>query len=286
MASSVRDYVALTKPGITRMCLLTSAGGLLMAPGDRDLVTVVAALVGSSAVVGGANALNMWWERRTDRLMSRTKRRPLPAGRLDPDRALKFGLWLAVAGLAILGLGTNLVTVVIAALALASYVLIYTPLKYVTPLALLIGAVPGAAPPLLGWTAATGSVDAGGIVLFAILLVWQMPHFLAIALFRKEEYRRAGIQCVPVSRSDAVAKIQAVMWATILTPISMLLTPLGVTGSLYAVCALVLGLGFSTWSYTGLRNDAGGEWARGFFMASLVYLPALTGALVLDVVLR
>lgn len=284
--ASFRDYVALTKPGITRMCLLMCAGGLLMAPGDRELLNVLAALVGSSAVVGGANALNMWWERRTDRLMSRTRRRPLPAGRMAPESALKFGVLISALGLGVLAAGTNAMTVLVAALALGSYVLIYTPLKYVTPMALLIGAVPGAAPPLLGWTAATGSLDAGGLVLFAILLIWQMPHFLAIALFRKQEYANAGIRCVPVHRSDAVAKIQAVMWATILVPTSMLLTPLGVTGGLYAVCALFLGLAFSAWSYTGLRNDAGRDWARGFFMASLVYLPALTGALVLDVVLR
>jgi protoheme IX farnesyltransferase len=166
-----------------------------------------------------------------------------------------------------------------------SYVAIYPPLKYRTPLALVIGAIPGAAPPLLGWTAVTGSLDPPAIVLFGILLVWQIPHFIAIALYRNEEYQRAGIRTVAAVRGDAVAKIQAVAWSMILVPVSMMLTPLGVAGGLYVTCALLMGSGFMAWSFTGLDNDAGPRWARGFFLASLVYLPALTLALTIDVML-
>ncbi|HEY8375444.1 MAG TPA: protoheme IX farnesyltransferase, partial [Nannocystis sp.] len=169
------------------------------------------------------------------------------------------------------------------------YVLVYTPLKYRTPLALLIGAIPGAAPPLLGWTAVTGRLDAGAVALFSILLVWQMPHFLAVTLFRGHEYARAGIRCVPVVRGEAVARIQAALWSALLLPISVLPSVIGLTGPFYCAVALILSLGFFGWACTGLRafGDRATElrWARRFFFASLVYLPALVAALVVDVVL-
>ena len=191
--TALRDLVALTKPGVTRMCLVTTAGGLLLPssgghvpPGleGTSWITIASALVGTAFAVGGANAFNMWWERGTDRLMARTRTRPLPAGRMTPTTALRFAWALSIASIAVLLVGTNALTAVLAASAIAGYVLVYTPLKYRTPAALVIGAVPGAMPPLLGWTAATNSIDAPGLVLFAILLVWQIPHFLAIALYR------------------------------------------------------------------------------------------------------
>ncbi len=277
------DLWALTKPGVTRMCVLTTAGGLMLAPGSISVGSAVAAIVGAAMAVGGANAANMWWERDTDRLMSRTRRRPLPAGRLAPSVALRFSVGLSVASLFVLAVGTNLLTTVLAGLAILSYVLVYTPLKVRTPLALVIGAIPGAVPPLLGWTAVTGSLDPGGLVLFGILLVWQIPHFIAIALYRKAEYARAGIRVVPVVRGDALAKIQAVAWAGILVPLSLMLTPLGVAGYFYLLSAMVLGMAFLGWAFTGLDDAAGTRWARGYFLASLVYLPALTAALAIDV---
>ncbi len=281
---SARELVALTKPGVTRMCLLMTLGGLALAPVPFSWTTCIAATLGTAACVGGANAFNMWLERDADLRMSRTRRRPLPAGRLHPDQAVRFAWLLAIVGVAVLALGTNLLTAALGALAIASYVLVYTPLKYRTPAALIIGAVPGAAPPLLGWTAATGSIDAPALVLFAILLVWQLPHFLAIALYRQDDYARAGIKVVPVVRGAAIAKIQAVAWSMVLVPLSLLLVPLGVAGDAYMAVAFLLGSGFLAWSFTGLDDRAGVKWARGFFLASLVYLPALTIALVLDVV--
>jgi heme o synthase len=282
--SRARELIALTKPGVTRMCLLTTLGGLLLAPGAFSWSVAIAAMVGTAAAVGGANAFNMWLERDADLRMSRTRRRPLPAGRLHPDLAVRFAWLLTLVSAAVLVLGTNLLTAALAMLAIASYVLVYTPLKYRTPLALLIGAIPGAAPPLLGWTAVTGSIDAPALVLFAILLVWQLPHFLAIAIYRQDDYARAGIKVVPVVRGVPIAKIQAVAWSMVLVPISMLLVPLGVAGDTYMLFAFLLGAGFLAWSFTGLDDRAGVRWARGFFLASLVYLPALTIALVLDVV--
>jgi len=277
-----RDLLALTKPGILRMCLITTAGGMLMAPGTVTVRLVLATFVGTGLAVAGANAFNMWLERDTDRHMRRTCRRPLPTGRLDPNTAVRFAALLSLLSFPVLAIGANLLTAVLALLAIVGYVCVYTPLKYRSPLALVIGAVPGAAPPLLGWTAVSGSLDPGGLVLFGILLVWQMPHFIAIALMRKAEYARAGIKTVPNVRGDAIAKIQAVAWALALVPLSLMLTPLGVAGFTYFCCAFVLGMVYASWGFTGLDSKAGPTWARRYFFASLVYLPALMGSLALD----
>ncbi|MBL4685811.1 MAG: protoheme IX farnesyltransferase, partial [Nannocystaceae bacterium] len=252
-----RDLLMLTKPAITRMCLVTTSGGLLLAPGEVTPSLALSALLGTALAVAGANAFNMWLERDTDRLMGRTKRRPLPAGRMRPATAVKFAAILSALSFPVLAVGTNLLTAVLGLMAIAGYVCVYTPLKYRSPLALLVGAIPGAAPPLLGWTAVTGSIDAGGLVLFGILLVWQIPHFLAIALFRKQEYARAGIMTVPNVRGDAVAKIQAVAWALVLVPLSLMLTPFGVAGFFYFASAMLLGMGFAGWAFTGLDDAAG-----------------------------
>src|SRR5690606_16231169 len=193
-----RDYVALTKPGIVRMCLIMTAGGLWLAQSVGESVgwpVWIAALIGSSLAVASANAFNMVWEREGDRKMARTRTRPVAAGRLAVGPASVFAGLLGIAAMIVLALGSNLLTTGLAAFALVSYVLVCTPLKRITPLALVIGAVPGAVPPLLGWTAVTNCLDLPGAVLFAILLVWQMPHFLAISVFRKQDYANAGIRC-------------------------------------------------------------------------------------------
>jgi heme o synthase len=282
--ASARDLLALTKPAVTRMCLFTTLGGLLLAPGSLSPWLAFVTILGTGLAVAGANAFNMWWERDIDRKMARTRRRPLPAGRMAPTTAVRFAWACSIASIVVLGLGTNLLTALLAAAAIASYVLVYTPLKVRTPAALVIGAIPGAAPPLLGWTAVTGTIDAPAVVLFLVLLVWQIPHFIAIALYRKQEYARAGIRVVPLVRGDAIAKIHAVAWTLVLVPLSLMLTPMGVAGGTYLASALILGMIFAGWSFTGLDNAAGARWARGYFFASLVYLPALTLALVLDVV--
>jgi protoheme IX farnesyltransferase len=230
----------------------------------------------------------MVWEREGDRLMARTRTRPLAAGRLGVVSSSVFAGVLGLASMLVLGFGTNWLTAALAAFALISYVLIYTPLKRVTPLALVIGAVPGAVPPLLGWTAVTNSLDLPGAVLFGILLIWQMPHFLAISIFRKQDYAAAGIRCVPVVRGETVAKVQAIAWAAVLIPVSLSLTPLGVTGDIYLVVTLLAGLVFLGFALVGLFVGSGREgagnlrWARQLFALSLVYLPVVTVALVAD----
>jgi protoheme IX farnesyltransferase len=292
----VRDFLALTKPGIVRMCLVMTAGGLWLAPNPHELASLVSpawptwllwisTLVGSGLAVASANTFNMIAEREGDRSMARTRNRPLAAGRLSVVQATCFATALGVAAMLVLGFGANWLTAALAAFALLSYWLVYTPLKRVTPLALVIGAVPGAVPPLLGWTAVTGSLDLPGAVLFGILLVWQMPHFLAISIFRKQDYADAGILCVPVVRGETVAKIQAIMWAALLLPVSLALTPLGVTSEVYMVIAGVAGLvylGFAIKGLTTHEHKAEVRWARQLFGLSLVYLPVVTLALVLD----
>lgn len=278
-----RDYLLLSKPGIVRMCAITTAGGLYLAPESSDWTVWLGALLGSSFMVAAANAMNMVQERSSDRYMARTRARPTVTGSISPGQGYGFAAVSALLGTLLLGALTTPMALALGWFALVSYVWVYTPLKRRTPLALVIGAVPGAIPPLLGWTCATGKLDLPGLVLFGILLVWQMPHFIAIALYRKEDYQAAGIRTVPLVRGDRVAKIQAMAWAGLLLPVSLGLTLLGVTGYLYLIVATLLGVIFLGWSATGLRSGADAVWARRFFFASLIYLPALMLALALDV---
>lgn len=287
--SLAKDLWTMCKPGIVRMCLITTAGGLWLAPKSevvqKDLRLIVATLLGSALAVCAANVFNMVLERESDRLMPRTRKRPLADGRVTVATAVRFGAIMTVFSIAILALWVNLLTAGLAAFAIFSYVLIYTPLKFRTPAALEVGAIPGAMPPLLGWAAARDQVDVPGLVLFGILFVWQIPHFIAIALYRKQEYQRAGIKVITATRGDMVAKLHGAIWAVALIPISMALTPLGITGPGYFIAAFVLGMAYFVYGLTGLRPSADEKWARRYFFASLIYLPALTLALVLDVLL-
>ncbi len=283
ITATVRDLVALTKPRITLMVIITTLGGLWLAPGHLPWTTVLATLIATAMVVGAANTLNCWLERDSDRYMARTKRRPLPDGRLDPRYALWFGLGLGAISVPALTLLVNPLTGLLAAIALVSYVWIYTPMKQKSPAALIVGSVPGALPPLMGWTAATGELSAPGIVLFGILFLWQLPHFLAISLFRENEYTKAGIKVMPAVRGPAKTKLHAALYAGALVPVSLLLFPLGIAGWIYLVVAAVLGVAFLVWALLGLRKEAGNRWARQLFLASLIYLPLLFAALAVDV---
>lgn len=275
------DIVSLGKPSITALSVLMAVGGLWLA-GPAGLTLTVITLVGTALTVASANALNMVIERETDALMTRTSTRPLPAGRMEPATALAFGLITGVLGIVLLALWVNLLTAGIATFALVTYAAVYTPLKRHTPHALVIGAVPGAAPPLMGWTAATGAIEGPGLVLFLVLFLWQMPHFLAIALFRKEDYARAGMKTVPIVRGDAVARIQALAYATVLLPVSLVLLPLHAAGWLYFAIATLAGVAFWWIALQGVRTEVDARWSRKLFGASLLYLPALVLGLVVD----
>lgn len=286
--SLARDLVSLTKPRITLMVLITTGGGLWLAPGALAPLAVAATLLGTALVVSSANALNCWMERDLDRHMARTKNRPLPAGRLDARTALMFGLALGAFAVPLLVLAVNPLTGLLAAIALVSYVWIYTPMKQRSPAALLVGSIPGAMPPLMGWTAATGSLEAPGIVLFGILFLWQLPHFLAIAMFRQEEYTKAGIRVMPAVRGVARTRLHAALYAGALVPVSLLLVPLGIAGTLYLAVVGVAGALFAALCIAGLfrsivAQHGANRWARAVFLASLAYLPLLFAALAIDV---
>lgn len=287
--TQVRDLVALTKPRIMLMVLLTAGGALWLAPGEQPWLRILAALAGTSLVVASANALNCWLERDSDGLMTRTRNRPLPAGRLRADVALTFGLALGALAVPLLTLAVNPLTGLLAAVALVSYVWIYTPMKRRSWLALLVGSVPGAMPPLMGWTAATNSLDAPGIVLFGILFIWQLPHFLAIATFREKEYTRAGIQVLPAVRGVFATKVHALLWAAALVPVTLMLVPLGYAGVPYLVVMGIGGVAFAALCAKGFWGTSGKDdirWSRAVFFASLGYLPLLFAALALDLATR
>ncbi|MDB4973592.1 MAG: Heme synthase, protoheme farnesyltransferase [Myxococcaceae bacterium] len=278
---TIRDMVSLAKPRITLMVLITTAGGLALA-GGVDLRTALLTLLGTALVVSSANTLNCWMERDSDRLMTRTMNRPLPAGRMAASTALYFGLTLGAVSIPLLTLGVNRLTGLLAAIALVSYVGIYTPLKQKTPAALLVGSVPGALPPLIGWTAVTGRLEWAGLALFGVLFFWQLPHFIAIAVFRQEEYTRAGIKVLPAVRGLRVAKYHAIVHSVLLLLVTVSLVPLHVAGIPYLIVATLLGAWIIALSVRGFETGSTYKSARQLFFASLIYLPALFTALALD----
>ncbi len=282
--SKLSAYIALAKPRITVMVLGTTGMGLYVAPDANTGLSpwrTLGVLLGTVAIVAGANALNMYLERDIDGRAPRTRRRPLPAGKLAPMEALGFGLLLSLLAVPLLWLSANLLTCILGLIALFVYVAVYTPMKQMSPGALVVGAVPGAIPPLMGWTAVTGQLDLGGLTLFAILFLWQLPHFLAISLYRAAEYREAGYKVTATEHGIGTAKLQIVLYLLALGPVSLLPVPLGYGGSLYMCTALITGLAFLALGFAGLRRSAGVSWARSLFLGSLLYLLTLTMALVI-----
>jgi protoheme IX farnesyltransferase len=280
----LRDLFALTKPRITAEVLLTAAAGAWLAPGHVARPTLVLSLVGTALIVGAANALNMWWERDVDARMARTRSRPLPAGRLSPDVALAFGLALAIVSTPMLFL-VNPMVGLLGGVALVSYVAVYTPLKRHTDLALLVGAVPGAIPPLLGWATVTGTLGAGGLLLFAVLFLWQVPHFAAISIFRRDDYSRAGLQVVSVQHGERAARQTVALFTVLLVATTLLFVPMGLAGRGYLAAATGLGAAFLALAIRGARGGAQldvDRWARRVFAFSIPYLSLLLLALLLD----
>ena len=281
-ADTLRDLVSLVKPNITLLVLITTGGGLWMAPGRLGWTQLLATLMGTVLVVAAANTLNCYLERDSDRYMARTKNRPLPAGRMSPRIALIFGITLACISVPTLTLLVNPVTGLLAATALISYVWIYTPMKRISPAALLVGSIPGAMPPLMGWTAVTGRIEWPAVALFGVLFLWQLPHFIAISIYRQTEYDKAGIKTVPSLYGLKAARWHTLFWCAALLPVSLALVPLGVAGWIYFTLAALLGLIFVGWALLGLRARNIKKWARGLFLYSLVYLTLLFAALLAD----
>jgi protoheme IX farnesyltransferase len=278
--ATLTALVQLTKPGVTRMVLATTWCGAAIAPGKMRLDLLVWTLVGTGLVVGAANALNMYVEGDVDALMSRTRGRPIPSGRISADVALSFGLVLAFAGIPVLDLLVNPLTAFVAGSSLLIYVLAYTPMKRLSTVAVWVGAVPGAVPPLLGWTSQTGAIGIGGMSLFMVLFVWQVPHFHAIALFRMEEYRRAALKVLPVTRGIPYTKWSIVVVTALGLAVSALPVLAGLGGTTYRIAAIALGVPYFVLGLFGLSPNAGAKWARSFFFASMPYLLGLFVALV------
>ena len=281
--TAASDLLQLAKPRITALVVFTTASGLWLAPRGIPALTVVLTLIGTVLIVAAANTLNMYLERDSDALMSRTMNRPLPAQRMEPLTALKFGIALALVSVPLLTFGVGALPGLLAAIALVSYVLLYTPMKRQTATALLVGALPGAIPPLIGWTAATQRLDLPGVLLFAVMFLWQVPHFLAITLFRKEEYAKAGLIVQPNEPGgERAARTNIVRYTVALVAVSLLFVPIGAAHLAYLATAVIAGVAFLSYGLLGLRDDAGPKWARNLFLLSLVYLPLVFGVLMLD----
>ncbi len=279
---ALADLVEMAKPEITLMVALTGALGFLLAGGKLLSWQLVATLVGISLVASGASMLNQYWERESDARMRRTAARPLPAGRIDADLALLAGVVVAVAGLVELSLAVNALTAALGAVALAGYVFVYTPLKKISSLATVVGAVPGALPPMMGWCAVRGQVDLGAWALFGILFFWQMPHFLAIAWLCREDYARGGFPMLPVVDPDGTwTGRQSVLYGAALVPVSLLPSLLNLTGRIYFAGALALGVAYLGFALAFARQRSTVR-ARRLMLASLLYLPALLGVMLVE----
>lgn len=277
------DFVSLAKPRLNFLVVVTTLVGYYAGAGDGVILSVlVSTVVGTALVAGGSAAFNQVYERDIDALMNRTRLRPLPDGRLQPSEATVYAAVLSLAGLVILALGAGFTAMFVAFATLASYLLVYTPLKRTTSLATVIGAVPGALPPVIGWAAARQSLGREAWVLFGIVFLWQMPHFLAIAWLYRDEYARAGIPLLPVIEPDGRSTArQVVAYASVLVPVSLLPGAAGMAGALYLVAAIVLGLAFLGLAvhFARRRDRLSARW---LFFGSITYLPLLWISLAID----
>jgi heme o synthase len=270
------DYLALMKPRVNLLVLVTTTIGFHLGNlGRTDLALLFHTVVGTFLVASGAAAFNQVLERDIDARMRRTMARPLPGGRVGAKDATLFATALSVTGLLELGFGANWLAAVVAMVTLASYALVYTPLKRVTSLATVIGAVPGALPPVIGWAAARGSIDLEAWVLFAIVFFWQMPHVLAVSWLYREDYARGGIRVLPVEDPDGRSTaFQMVNYAAALVPVSLMPTVVGIAGRAYLAGAIVLGVALLAMTIRFARSRTP-DGARRLFAASLCYLPVL-----------
>jgi heme o synthase len=266
------DYLELSKSRIVMMVLMTTAGGYVIGAHPFDAIVLLHTLIGTALVAAGTNALNQYVERDLDAMMRRTRRRPLPAGRISPRAALIFAAAISVAGTLYLGLLVNWLTAFLGAFTLASYIFVYTPLKRVSTICTAVGAIPGAIPPLMGWTAATGALGLGGWIAFGILFFWQLPHFMAISWMYREDYARGGFRMLSVVDDDgkAVAR-QAILYSLALLTVSVAPYFFGMSGLVYLFAATLAGLWIFISSVMFLA-DRSPMPARSLFMSSNIYL--------------
>ncbi len=281
--SRLADLFVFTKVRVNLLVVATTAGGFYMAsPDGMNLAVLAATLAGTALVAGGAAGLNQISERDIDLLMLRTRQRPLPGGRMGLGEARAIAWTAALGGVVLLALTSNLLAAVLAALTLVIYAHVYTPMKRVTSFSTVVGAVPGALPPMIGWAAARGTVDAPAWALFLIVFLWQLPHFLAIAWLYREDYGRAGLPMLPVVDPDGASTArQSLLYATALVPVSILPSALGLAGPWYAASALALGVAFIAFGVRFAMRRTKPN-ARLLFLVSLVYLPAVWIVMMMD----
>ncbi len=277
------DYLALTKPGVVVMVLVTTAVGYYLgSAAPSALLPLLRHLAGTALAAAGTLALNQWMERDLDARMARTRHRPLPDGRLLPAEAFALGAALLAAGLAVLALAVNGLTAALTGAIALVYLLVYTPLKPVTPLSMIAGAISGALPPVAGWAASKGQLGPGPWVLAGIMFFWQITHTLAIGHLYRQDYARAGMRILPVlDQGGGSTSLQAFNNCLALLPVGLLPTLIGLTGSVYLVLSTVLALGF-LWTAARFVQDRSAPAARRLLMASLVYLPALLAVMAFD----
>lgn len=277
------DFVALAKPRLNFLVVVSALAGYVMAGGDTfDVLRVLCTVIGTGLVAGGASAFNQIIERDADALMKRTQLRPLPDHRLQFGEALVFGCALSLAGLLMLAAGANVLSAAVAFTTLVIYAAVYTPMKRRTSFATVVGAIPGALPPVIGWTAAQNSIDLGAWVLFGIVFLWQLPHFLAIAWIYRDDYARAGFPMLPVVEPDGRSTArQAVLYAVAVLPLSLAPTLVSMTGTTYFVGALALGVLF-VWLALRFAASRSIPDARRLFFGSIIYLPLLWVLMIAD----
>lgn len=270
------DLVALVKPRIMVMSLLTAAGAMSLAPGTPSSVQALWLLAGTALIVGSANTLNMWLERDVDCLMARTKNRPLPGQRLHATSALVFGAVQGVVALPVLAVA-GMIPAALGLLALILYVGAYTPMKQRSHWSTWVGAIPGAMPALMGWTAATGRIDLPGLAVFGVLFFWQIPHTHAIGIYRQREYEAAGLKTLPSTHGVASARRAILTFLVVQVAVSFAPAALGVAGTIYLITAAALGALVLVQGFTRNRT---GKWARNVFLTSIVYMPILFAVMV------
>ena len=285
-AASLRDMVALLKPRVMSLVVFTALVGLLLAPGSVHPIIAVVAILCIAIGAGASGAINMWYDRDIDAVMSRTKNRPLPAGRMAPGVALGFGVSLSVGSVAVMGLAVNWVAAGLLAFTIFFYVIIYTMgLKRRTPQNIVIGGASGAFPPMIGWAAATGEISLTSLILFAIIFLWTPPHFWALALYRRGDYEKAGVPMLPVVAGLPETRRQIMIYSVLLVPVTLLPWYMGMSGAFYGISTTVMGVVFLGLAGLILKEGDGPQatkWAKSLFAYSIFYLFLIFVLLVVD----
>lgn len=283
--AAMAAYWELTKPRLSMMAVISALLGYLAAS-TGDMFALVSVFFGTALAAGGAAALNQWWEREEDALMHRTADRPLPMGKLSPQATFLFGTVLCLAGPAIVWLGSNALAGVLTAVTVVTYVLLYTPLKKLTPWSTEIGAIPGALPPLIGWVAAEGSIGWVGMFLFAVLYVWQLPHFMAISWLYREDYERSGFRMLSLyDKTGRQVSLRAVIWAVPLLALTVLAWVANESGWLFLVGGSLLSFGYLREALRMFSATERDKPARRLFLASIIFLPCYLILMVADRIL-